>query len=186
MRHDKIGWFDFDPDIDRRQEPTEAQALFLAGLRRRAESWGPRSEPDDTSAEFPSALHPDLLVTLGIHDPERRWGGLIAGVHFDGAGIRCDEAPYPNSALADPRTPLARDATGTPAESAEQAADWFEWMLRRPIDLHQWLHEGDVFAWACLITDPKHDLNQVYLHQQAPPGRQSFPVRTPDRVIHFG
>ena len=197
MDDDEIGWFDIDPD----HTPSEVQIVFVEALRRRAESWASKIGPGHTLVSPVDFDQPDLIVaTLDIGDDGRNRGLLDAGVHFDGFTIRCDEVHNQLFTLPDTPTPLSRVASGAPEELAERAADWFEWVWDRPVELHQWLHQGDVYATAYLITDPKMYLSYSYRDDQAPPGQrdrliaeghvhglgwiQPPGIGTPDQIIH--
>lgn len=58
-------------------------------------------------------------------------------------------------------TKLALDVTGTLADLPHRTADWFEMVLRRPLERHEWWGEGQVRATIWMFADTGQRLIQT-------------------------
>jgi hypothetical protein len=66
---------------------------------------------------------------------------------------------------------LALDATGSIESLAEQTAEWFASVLRRPLVLYLWLNNGSVYASRYVFADTSETLSQIYNKELAPTGQ---------------
>jgi hypothetical protein len=152
-------WFDFDGPL------TDGERAFLHALRQRLEGrlypWCRREDP----------LHDGGALIVGIHVDAPQMALLTAGVHLDGDRIRGDSLDHQDYGLPDCPTSLAIDVTGSPADLAASAADWFDAILRRPIVRHEWIHADRVYAHRYLFADTGEGLSQMYNRLLAPPGQ---------------
>jgi hypothetical protein len=62
------------------------------------------------------------------------------------------------------------EASGSPQELAERAANWFEMILERPVVRQEWLHSGRIYAVRYLFRDTGEGLSQMYNLELAPSG----------------
>jgi hypothetical protein len=164
-------WFELDDDDLDGNEAAAGIRAFAETLRRRAMSWP--MDPLDTliyagDAKLPTIAYLDLSTT------ERDGVLLTVGVHLLGDRIRADELHNQSFLLPARPTPLSMEATGEPAELGERAADWFEDIIRRPIQRREWIRDGQLYAFC------EHFVDGYPLRVSGPstPG-------APDRVIEL-
>jgi hypothetical protein len=126
-----IGWpwflADFDEDSDV-MAPDAVRAFHFA-LRERARSWP--CQPTDTEFVSPSTPGREWCAVLDVISPARRVTVITVGVCFDGSRIRASEVHNQNYHPLSARQSSVEimEATGTPEELADIAADWFEALI---------------------------------------------------------
>ncbi|WP_440069548.1 hypothetical protein [Streptosporangium sp. OZ121] len=163
-------WFECDEELD------EAQHAFVIALRARALTWA--ADPVDSRLVPPERDYP-FVACLNIDAPQENFALLTVGVHLDGHHLRGDRLHNQDFTLPEVPTSLAMEASGSPEELAEQAAGWFEAIIRRPVVRYEWLHAGQVYASRYLFPDTREGLSQMYNRELAPPGQQ-------DRLLAAG
>jgi hypothetical protein len=190
-------WFEID-DPDDEFEFTEAERAFAGALRERAEAWSVRhahnwvGRPEDDDSA--------LLVSVSLSDRERRLSLGNFGVHFTGRRVRGDRLHSQLFYLPEQPTGLALEVSGSPDELADRCAEWFEGVLRKPVVLLEWLHEGAVYAARYVFADTAEGLCQSYDKALAPQGQpealiasghvrgrgwiQTAGLGAPDRFLH--
>ena len=92
--------------------------------------------------------------------------------------IVADEVHNQDFRLLERRTALALQASGDPEALGEQAAAWFESLIRRPIVRCVWEYAGREYACRYEFADG-YPLSQSYIRDLAPPGQ-------PERLIATG
>lgn len=150
------------------QKLTPLERSFADVLRTRASTWPPESG-------YGTLLDDPCGAVLDIDDPARHLGLLTVGVYLIGDTLRGDKVHNQLFNLPDRPTPLALQATGSPEELAERAADWFEALLRRPIVRHEWLRSGQVYALCYVFADS----GQALVEGRVRTGN----LGTPDRTV---
>jgi hypothetical protein len=159
MQLDAMDWFECDVEL-----PSE-YIVFLSGLREHARSW-PNSCVDTWAhrADEDSAL----IACLGIGATDEPLELLTVGVRLDGRSLRADRLHNQLFTLPDEPTSLSMAATGNVDLLAQQAADWFLTILRRPIVRWEWTRWGRVYANEYLFADTHEGLCQMYNKELAP------------------
>ncbi|MBV1849605.1 hypothetical protein [Catellatospora tritici] len=173
----------FAPDIDVAGDGAlgQAEAAFADALRRRTTSWnGDGVHSNLTRMESEEEPLLAYVGLSGLVDPVRGHGHeiFVAGLHYDGAGIRCDTLHNQLYHLPERPTEFAFEAFGGPTELGVAAAAWFEGILRRPVVRHEWLFLGRIYAYRYLMADSGYGLSQMYNRDLAPK-RDSPPPATP-------
>ncbi|MDT3445820.1 hypothetical protein [Pseudofrankia sp. BMG5.37] len=169
-------WFETEAHLD------EIQDAFVSVLRARATAWP--QDPADTRLELPGETPglPDegVLAWIDILDPDPECHAILltVGVYFYGDHAHGDEVHNQLLTLPDKPTPLAWTATGTPGELAERAADWFEYLLRRPVTRYEWMRPGTAPARRWHFGNPAPER----IAQDWP---RVGTLGPPDRVVHF-
>jgi hypothetical protein len=171
----EFDWFEEDEEDDLNQ----AERVFLAHLRERASAWP--CGPQDTQLVEPEDGCPHWRAVLDVGaEMERENLCLITvGVCFDGASIRCSEVhsqsyyPHPDKQS---RVDVV-EATGTPEGLAEITADWFEWILARPVARREWWSSSSL-AYDYVFSDTGTGLVSGGVADS-----ERF-RRPPDRIIH--
>ena len=131
-------WFEEDPE----EEFSDAQRSFLGALRNRAQTWP--CDPEDTQIVVPEDGSAPWCAALFVNSQIGNLELLSVGVCFDGASIRAGQIhnqcfyPYPEE-----KSKVAvLEATGDPQHLAKIAADWFEQVMARPVEKHEWQRDG--------------------------------------------
>ncbi|MEV4189396.1 hypothetical protein AB0J28_48980 [Streptosporangium canum] len=185
-------WFECDEELD------EVQHAFVVALRARAVTWV--ADPVDSRLVPPEWTYP-FIACLTIDAPQENSALLTVGVHLEGQRLRGDRLHHQDFTLPDTPTGLATEASGSPEELAERAADWFEAIIDYSIVRHEWLHAGQVYASRYLFSRTGEGLTHRYNRDLAPPGQQDRLVEAgyvdgrgwldtrglgePDRIIHI-
>ncbi|MFI1889046.1 hypothetical protein [Streptomyces jumonjinensis] len=151
---------------DLRVTPIEQDFLDL--LKKHTEAW---ATPDVGSGIDRLDDEETLLVCLSLRDPVWRLGLVDFGVHLRGNRVRGDRLHSRLYSLPDEPTGWALDTTGTNDELARATADWMRAMLRRPLVLYAWVHDGRAYAARFLFADDDETLCQLYEEKSAPPGQ---------------
>lgn len=162
------GWFEFYDDTIEADPSTDADRLFLAGLRARAVSHAWPCDPDDSWAYH--AIEGDQhLLRVGV----RLATWLTCGVEFDGrhivGGETYNEVPFDFEGPTD----AAMEFTGSVESLVERAAEWFEWLVSWPIELRQWFENGTNVSGHWVLADTE---------QRPLTNASRFPARPADRV----
>ncbi|MDP9863362.1 MULTISPECIES: hypothetical protein [Streptosporangium] len=163
-------WFECDEELG------EVQHVFIVALRARALTWA--ADPVDSRLVPPERGYP-FVACLNIDAPQENFVLLTVGVHLEGHRLRGDRLHHQDFTLPEVPTSLAMEVSGSPEELAEQAADWFEAIISRPVVRYEWLHAGQVYASRYLFPDTGEGLSQMYNRELAPPGQQ-------DRLLAAG
>jgi len=129
-------------------------------------------------------LHPQLLVTLDIVDPDQRGVLRTLRVDFDGHSLvgGNDPSHQMTESELNPGDPYSEDldyfelrGDFTPTELAEHAFDWFKRQASRPIDRLEW--DGPEHVWTLWsLADSGEALSARYTNR---------PDRPPDRAIRL-
>ncbi|MDH6116996.1 hypothetical protein [Kitasatospora sp. GAS204B] len=163
-------WFAIDePDEDDFYEFSATELAFVEALRERTASWAAagveglvgRSDERDSLVAYLDFCDPGLPLHL-----------VDIGVHFYGDRVRGDRLHNQLYTLTDHPSSWALEATGTIEELAQQSADWFVSVLRKPVVLYVWLNR-DRWAYAArfAFADTNQTICQVYNTDLAPPGQ---------------
>jgi len=123
-----------------------------------------------------------LVAGLGISDrlADRPLIALLDfGVHFSGRRVRGGRLHNQLYHLSGKTPSLSFDARGGVDSLAGKTAAWFETVLRRPVVLHVWTHEGRAYAGRYEFADSHETLGQAYIRSAAPHGQY-------ERVIAAG
>ena len=188
-----VGWFELDDadwyELDDEAAAaltTEADAVFLRVLRERAETSRWSCDPDDTQARhFREAENGGLRLLLILCDDESSSLLITFGLVFDGSRVVGDEVHSQTYEFL-AATPAHLEASGSPAELAERAADWFEALSQWPIERHtwgtssrpyyeEWILMPSVQPIGGMPTGGPRTLSQT---------RGSRPAAPPDKVVH--
>lgn len=174
---EEVGWFDLpDEELD-----SEADRIFLAALRARAESRGWACDPDDTQAfQFRNLDHDELKLVLTLGDFEQNEILFSYGLVFDGSRIFGDLV-HDQTFDFELGTIAHVEAAGTPESLAERAAEWFEAIVGWRVLRREWLQYDRVIyqewevrrKWQALSED------RVLAHST----HRARPVAPPDRVV---
>ncbi|MFD3926796.1 hypothetical protein [Streptomyces sp. NPDC058614] len=160
-------WFEID-DPENEFEFNEAELAFAAQLREVAGFWAVAyahswvGRPEDDSS---------LLAFVSLSDESSRLSLVDIGVHVVGSTMRGDQLHNQLYFLPDRPTSLATEASGSPQQLADHAAQWFEAILRKPIVRYEWEHNGRVYAGRYLFADSGQGLSQSYNRLLAPDGQ---------------
>ncbi|WP_329562098.1 hypothetical protein [Kitasatospora sp. NBC_01266] len=171
----EFDWFEEDKEDDLSQ----AERAFLAHLRMRARTWSCR--PQNTELVKPEDGYPywRAVLDVSVEMEPRSLGLLTLGACFDGTNIRCSEVhsqsyyPRPD----DQSRVEVLEATGTPQDMGEIAAEWFERILVRPVERREWWSDGRL-TYDYVFADTGTGL---VVGGVAGPERFRRP---PDRIIH--
>lgn len=169
-------WFDPDDDPEVAGYLTDEERAFAAAL---AEATAPLVTPDLNDLLLPAVIardfHPEneLVARLGLsgwslRPDELKEGLLDFGVHFSGNRVRggrlhnqcydlCGESPGP---------PL--DTSGDIDALAQEAAQWFDAVLRRPVVVYVWLHRGYAYAIRYAFADTREIIAHRFSKERAP------------------
>ena len=157
--------FDYDGEV----ELGSFQIGFLEALRKRTRSW---DQEEDTFVRIPG---PDQLL-LGLHlvDVEARASILTIGAVVGPEHVVADKLHNQLFELPTVPTELGLDVAGSPADLPDLTADWFEQILRRPLERREWGPEGRAEARVWLFTDNGQEL--------VVSGRRERRLGPPDRI----
>ncbi|MEZ0066216.1 hypothetical protein ABIA32_002226 [Streptacidiphilus sp. MAP12-20] len=164
-------WFAIDEaDEDDFYEFTATELAFVHALRERTAPW---ATADAEGLVGRSDNWDSLVAYLDFCDPGSPQHLIDIGVHFYGDRVRGDRLHNQLYTLTDRPSSWALQATGTVEELAQQSADWFRSVLRKPIVLYVWLND-DQWAYAArfAFADTNQTISQVYNRQLAPPGQE--------------
>jgi hypothetical protein len=163
-------WFECDDD-----ELDDSARRFAAVLRRRAADWC--TTPCHTLIYPPDAQGPTIAY-LDLSATDRNFVLLTVGVHLFDGRIAADQVHNQSFTLPDTPTALSMHADGEPETLGEQAASWFDSILRRPVVRYVWEHAGRTYAERYQFTDG-YTLSQRYDRRLAPRGQ-------PEQLISAG
>jgi hypothetical protein len=188
---DEYDWFECDEELD------EVQCAFVVALRARALAWV--ADPVDSRLVPPERGYP-LIACLDIDAPQENFVLLTVGVHLEDHRLRGDRIHNQDFTLPEVPTSLAMEASGSPEDLAERAADWFEAIIGHPVVRYEWLHAGQIYASREFFPDTGEGLSQMYNRALAPPGQRDRLMASghvsgrgwidtrglgePDRVVH--
>src|SRR2546430_8274587 len=163
-----VDWFAYDDS-----ELAAPHRDFLGVVRERASHWS--IEPGDTAVGSPRIYDGALVAYLDIVDPDLRVGLRTIGVHYAGDRLAADLL-HPLLLAAQPGQD-SMSTSGPPDRLGARAADWFDMLLARPIERHEWLRAGEVVARAWLLADPPK--TALVRHGRLQPAE----LGAPDRVV---
>jgi hypothetical protein len=175
----------FIPKVDDPSDITEQERTFATALSKATAPLVRASEHvHDLLIPAAYADHGQnaLVASLIISDylAERPIMELIAfGIHFTGNGVRGGRLHNQIYYLSGNTPSLSLDVRGDIDMLATKTAVWFETVLRRPIVLHVWMHEGRAYAGRYEFADTHETLVQAYT-------RSAAPKRQYERVISRG
>jgi hypothetical protein len=149
----------FEDDVPESDDLTEAQATFLAALRERA-----RSLP--AGSVYSSMVHDEEVLTAAIAISDGRII-LEFGVEVSGRTLRGGR--FVGGQLADDGR-RAFELTGSSDELAEAAVEWFERLIRRPLNRLEWWHKGRCYAIRYVFADTGTALLEGFAADRAPRG----------------
>ncbi|TQS25294.1 hypothetical protein [Microbispora sp. KK1-11] len=155
-------WF----EIDEPDELTETERAFVTALREQTADFA----SDDTGGEV-TWCEDRLVAYLTVIDPEAPLSLIDFGVHFSGDRVQGDRLHNQLLTLPDQPSGWALDETGTVQELARRSTRWFHAMLRRPVMLYVWLHNGYAYAARYVLADTDETISQCYNDHLAPPGQ---------------
>ncbi|MET8955726.1 hypothetical protein [Streptomyces sp. NPDC004533] len=162
-------WFAIDESDEDDYEFTADELAFVAALRERTAAWAADGVQGlvGRSEEWDS-----LLAYLDFVDPGAPVHLVSVGAHFYGDRVRGDRLHNQLFTLTDRPSRGALEASGTIEELAEESADWFRSVLRKPVVLYVWLND-DRWAYAArfAFADDNQTISQVYNRKLAPPGQ---------------
>ncbi|WP_432181924.1 hypothetical protein [Streptomyces sp. NBC_00063] len=159
-------WFEIDDPVGE-LEIDEAELAFAARLRALAGCWDVPfasswvGRPEDDSS---------LLAVVTLAASQLSLADF--GVHITGSTMRGDRLHDQLSFLPERPTSFSMEVTGSPAELAERAAEWFETILRKPVVRYEWEHNGQIYAELYLFADTREGMAQRYNSTLAPPGQE--------------
>lgn len=160
------GWFEFYDDTITVDPSSAADRVFLAGLRARAVSHTWSCDPGDTWAyhELDDGQH---LLRVGMwlddDDDEHRAGLYTCGVEFNGTRVIGGDAYHDIPFDLDAHSAGSIEFSGTVEALVDRAAEWFEWMLSRPIERRDWLESGQLVCRRWVMADTGQGLVGQYL-----------------------
>lgn len=163
-------WFAIDdPDEDDFFEFTATELAFVDALSDRTAPW---AGTDVSGLVCRSDSWDSLVAHLTLLDSDRTRHLIDIGVHFYGDRVRGDRLHNQLLTLTDSRSSWHLEATGTVEELAQQSAEWFRAVLRKPVVLYVWLND-DRWAYAArfAFADTNQTISQVYNEDLAPPGQ---------------
>ncbi|MEV6928677.1 hypothetical protein AB0M46_29880 [Dactylosporangium sp. NPDC051485] len=151
-------WFPSEDD-----EFTEFEAAMVQGLRegaRHLPAGGARSEV------FRNDEDGSVVAMVSLRDQAEL---LCVGLHLLNGRLRGDELDsHTNLPSAEP-TPLAMPEPPVHDEIGSPLA-WLESLLRRPVELLVWRHNGIPYAARYQFTDTTEGLVEAFAEDWAPPG----------------
>ncbi|MFD5121242.1 hypothetical protein [Streptomyces sp. NPDC058385] len=159
-------WFEIDDPVGE-LEIDEAELAFAARLRALAGCWDVPfasswvGRPEDDSS---------LLAVVTLAASQLSLADF--GVHITGSTMRGDRLHDQLYFLPERPTSFSMEVTGSPAELAERAAEWFETILRKPVVRYEWEHNGQIYAELYLFADTREGMAQRYNSTLAPPGQE--------------
>jgi hypothetical protein len=169
----QFAWFEEDEE----DHLNDAQRVFLTALRTRADTWP--CSPLDTQLVAPGDGCPHWRAVLDVSAQIEKLSLITIGVCFDGTRIWGGELhnqsyePWPTER---PRVEVI-DATGTPEDLAQIAAEWFERVLARPVERREW-SSGERVTYEYAFSDTGTGL------VRGGAGAPGTVRRPPDRIIH--
>ncbi|HEY9369163.1 hypothetical protein [Streptomyces sp.] len=168
-------WFDSDPELD----STEEGLRFLAVLRERAESGGWSCDPDDTYASFAVFENrTELLVTLELWDNTIEPGGhvLTVGAFFTGSRLVGGEF-HDQLYTLERSSETAIEASGSPEDLAERAAEWFERMLDLPVLRNEFVVDGRIVNRQWVLAHTGREVASQFRVEPGDPLARTVQVR---------
>lgn len=166
----------FVPEFDNETIITDDERAFAAAL---SEATAPLVCEGVHDILIPAAYgdHGENALVAGLELVDHPEGRTYAtslldfGVHFHGNKVHGGRLHNQIYYVECQPPGLALDATGSIESLAEQTAEWFASVLRRPIVLYIWLHNGSVYASRYFFADASETLIQMYNKELAPPGQ---------------
>ncbi|TYB47819.1 hypothetical protein [Actinomadura chibensis] len=130
-----------------------------------------------------------LVAALVLHDLPASGEALSLldfGVHYLNGRIRGSRL-HNQTYFLDGRIEL--DSVGSVEELARLTADWFAWMLRRPVVLKAWLNHNYAYASRYEFADTGQGLVVSYHDGHKPEGQHRMPQApggpAPDLIFHI-
>jgi hypothetical protein len=167
----------FIPEVDDPSDITGQERAFASAL---SEATAALARPGEhvhdllIPAAYADHGQDTLVAGLGISDwlAERPIIDLLDfGVHFSGRRVRGGRLHNQLYHLSGKTPSLSLDSRGGIDRLAGKTAAWFEAVLRRPVVLHAWMHEGRAYAGRYEFADTHETLAQAYTRSAAPHGQ---------------
>ena len=169
---DPQDWFEYWDDSLEEEPLSEAERVFLTGLRARAAAGTWPCDPADTLSYHHGAGR--LLAGVHLDDPVSHHALLSFGVVFDGTQIMGNRIDFAEPFHFRASDHAAMQHRGSPASLVNEAAEWFEWLMSWPIERREWLDRGGEVVYCEWILANTKEILGAY-------GRWR-PVRRPNRV----
>lgn len=166
----------FVPELDDPADMTEREHAFAAALSRATAHLAPERGVSDVliPAEYADFDDGSLVAALTLADPgaEPRQSVLEFGVEYRKDGSVAGGRLHSQLHHITGETPsLAFEAADDLEALAQSTATWFAEVLRRPVVLYVWLHDGWAYAARYAFADTSETLVQSYSRNRAPQGQ---------------